>query len=74
MGDPSANFTAPNGNKVFVWEQRQSGARPFMFSTPIPNSSHALEDNTNTLWCKKYLEVDASDIIVRWSSEGNNCY
>ena len=74
MGDPSANFTAPNGNKVFVWEQRQRAARPFMYSSPIPDGTHVLGDNTGTYWCKKYLEVDASEIIIRWGSAGNNCF
>jgi hypothetical protein len=74
MGDPSAYFTAPNGNKVFVWEQRQSAAKPFIYSNPIPDGTHVLGDNTGTYWCKKYLEVDAANLIIQWRSEGNNCF
>jgi hypothetical protein len=74
LGYPLTNFIAPNGNKVFVWGKGEDKTRPMMLYRATPNSSIALGGDTQTYWCKVYFEVDASNIIIRYSYEGNYCF
>ncbi len=84
-GYPHKSFTAPNGNKVYVYEYRSEVTIPNQYissgmSTNIGNST--LYDSTTTQlggqtfksWCNTYFEVNDSNIIVRWRIEGDSCF
>ncbi len=59
-GYASYSFVAPNGNTVYVYEDRAS----------ITNEYGAV---VMSFSCRTFFEVNSVDTIVNWRWEGNDC-
>lgn len=83
-GYPQNTIEAPNGNKVYVYNQSSSYQLPEVKTT---TSNHAISGNnisgTSTSYstggvavnqqCTTYFEVDDNNKILKWTWKGNNC-
>ncbi len=62
-GFPSSNATAPNGNKLYIYNQNEVTSVPGPFGRP----------QTESMNCTTWFEVDASNTIVGTEYRGNGC-
>ncbi len=83
-GYPSGSFEAPNGNKVYVYQNGGSVTLPTTYQTNANVTSYGntaygsattnvYGGQTLNFWCKTFFEVGPDNRIVRWSWQGNNC-
>ena len=83
-GYPSGSFNAPNGNKVYVYQNGGSLTMPTTYQTQAnvygygnyaygTATTNVYGGQTLNYWCRTFFEVDSSDRIVKWSWQGNNC-
>lgn len=79
-GYPDNSFTAPNGNKVYVYRSAGSFTMPMQTHTTYNVYGNAVYGNSYTtggetiyLSCQTYLEVNKKNIITSWQWKGNNC-
>ncbi len=77
---PDYSFTAPDGNKVYVYSrQMQYDETPdddaFDPLDPYGQTVYVYQsgDDIITYWCKTYFVVNPQNIIVHWYLQGNNC-
>jgi hypothetical protein len=76
FGYPVDTLTAPNGNKVYVYERRTSYMTPPTYQTYGEGKDKLIvetEGQTVESWCKIFFETDERSQIVRWRLEGNAC-
>ena len=71
-GYPHQSFTAPGGNKVFVYTYVNSSASPSM-SVPMENPLLTLPAQERTDYCQTFFETDNNGIIVRCGYNGDAC-
>jgi hypothetical protein len=86
-GYPKNSFTAPNGNKVYVWSTGASGTTPTIVQ---PGQTYYYPDGMGgfqgyqtpstviggypySYGCDTFLETDDSGKIVKWRGQGNAC-
>lgn len=83
-GYPSGSFIAPNGNRVYVYQRGNSVTMPTTYQTNTNvygygntaygrSTTNVYGGETLTFWCRTFFEVDSSNIIIKWSYQGNNC-
>ena len=83
-GYPKSSFDAPNGNKVYVYQNAGSITMPTTYQTTANVTSYGntaygnattnvYGGQTLNFWCKTFFEVDSTNRIVRWRWEGNRC-
>ncbi|MCH8503175.1 MAG: hypothetical protein LAT50_02490 [Ectothiorhodospiraceae bacterium] len=85
-GYPSGDFRAPNGNKVYVYENTVTGQVPTIVqhgpttvtgygntATIQQGPSVVYGGGTRTNWCRMHFETSDSGRIQAWRSEGNSC-
>ena len=75
-GYPSSSFTAPDGNKVYVFDQGLSMGVPAQTTINTYGATTyatTTGGGTATFWCRTYFEVDKNENIIRGRYEGNNC-
>jgi hypothetical protein len=83
-GYPTEQFIAPNGNRVYVYQNSNSYKTPTRYQTNANANSfgnytygsattQVTGGQTIVNWCRTYFEVDANNKIIRWRWEGNNC-
>jgi hypothetical protein len=76
FGYPIDTLTAPNGNKVYVYERRTSYTTPPTYQTyGQGKESLTVETEGQTVesWCRIFFEVNEQSRIVQWRLEGNAC-
>ncbi len=76
FGYPVDTLTAPDGNKVYVYERRTSFTTPPVYQTYGEGKDRVTvesEGQTVESWCRIYFEVDEKGRILRWHLEGNAC-
>lgn len=76
FGYPVDTLTAPNGNKVYVYERKTSYTTPPTYQTYGEGKERVTvetEAQTVESWCRIFFEVDDQRRIVRWRLEGNAC-
>lgn len=72
-GYPDASFTAPNGNKVYVWQESNTvQGSEFTYQTKSKNLGYTVPGQTMTYWCKVSMEVE-EETVVNVEVEGNAC-
>ena len=76
FGYPVDRLTAPNGNKVYVYERRTSYTTPPVYQTYGTGKESLIvetEGQTVESWCRIFLEVNEQGRIIQWHLEGNAC-
>lgn len=82
-GYPTQTFEAPNGNKVFAWQQMEQRVRPTFqgpsqtvnlgYGNSMTINQMSYGGGTYTLYCNTYFETDVDNFVIRWKWEGNAC-
>lgn len=76
FGYPVETLTAPNGNKVYVYERRASYTTAPVYQTYGKGKERmTIETGGQTVesWCRIFFEVNEQSRIVQWHLEGNAC-
>lgn len=80
-GYPTGSFEAPNGNTVYTWDKQSSYSRAPSVQTGIFTGTSSggfftgfgFGSDTVTRRCQTYFEVDKTNTILRWRTQGNDC-
>ncbi|MEK6789411.1 MAG: hypothetical protein AABY68_10715 [Pseudomonadota bacterium] len=83
-GYPSGSFESPTGNLVYVWDKQGSYTVAPTISTSIFSSSRGgvgfgtgvgfgFGQQSGSLRCQTYFEVDKAKTILNWKTQGNDC-
>lgn len=76
FGYPVETLTAPNGNKVYVYERRTSYTTAPTYQTYGTGKDKVTietEGQTVESWCRIFFEVNEQNRIAQWRLEGNAC-
>lgn len=76
-GYPAGQITAPNGNKVYIYEKNKAFTTSPSYTTTTDGFGTATTTgyggNTYRKWCKTFLEIDSKNMILKWKIDGNSC-
>ena len=64
---------APNGNRLFIYSSSSTSTSPVTCTTDAQGKNNCVGGNTSHNWCKKFFEVDSTNIVLNYSLKGNNC-
>jgi len=85
IGYPDRELMAPNGNKVYVFENRRIYTTSAQFKTSpdekkVGNVTYVGTKTeqvsgakTNVYECQLYLEVDDNENVIKWRTKGGSC-
>ena len=73
-GYPTGELKAPNGNKVYYYENSDTVRRPSVTTyNSLLRGYVTTGGGDAAYWCRTFFEVDDSGKILRWRHEGNSC-
>ncbi len=76
-GYPSRQFKKPNGDMVYIYDQKSYNTTPVITTSRVSNSgyinSYSSGGNVIESACEIVFEMDPFDRISTWSYRGNHC-